>query len=81
MSKVNTDDPIKVNTIGIRNDEAATVAVATAVEDPDIAKYPTGTAYTFDAGLTNNVVNLGILLIIITFIVIVTQTHCLSYSY
>lgn len=25
------------------------------LEDPDIATYPTGTAYDFDAGLTNNV--------------------------
>ena len=36
-------------------------AEAAEEKDPDIAEYPTGTAYSFDAGLTNNMVNLGII--------------------
>jgi hypothetical protein len=52
VARIEATEPIKRNI----NDSSAS---ETTDVNPDVAKYESGTAYTFDAGLTNNVVNLG----------------------
>jgi len=51
VARIEATEPIKRNI----NDSSAS---ETTDVNPDVAKYESGTAYTFDAGLTNNVVNL-----------------------
>ncbi len=52
--RIETTEPIKRNV----DDSSAKDATGTR-EATDVAQYESGTAQTFDAGLTNNVVNLG----------------------